>query len=265
MSGREQHDNFPSLVEACFLVVILFALEFVVSAAFRDAARVGGLKARDFNEIVTLLANGALFTGLLYYKRLSYGELFHPARHSVAATLGTLSVPILLVVPGLLLVTSCMNAVVVWAFPLSRWEEAMFERMMSSGLASVVATCILAPVLEEMLFRGIILRSFLHQYPRNRAILCSAALFGAAHMNIYQFFVALVLGSVLGWLYERARSLWPCILLHSAYNGVITYLFFADASARQEGYSDGSLWWWVAAAICGLTGTTALRRLLKPA
>src|SRR5882672_4181451 len=149
MPGREQHQNYPSLIDAFFLVVALFALEYVVGAAFRDAARVWGLRNRDFNEIVTLLAHGALFTGLLYYKRLSYSELFHPARHSVAATLGTLSVPILLVVPGLLLLVSCVNVVVVWVFPLSRWEEVMFERMMSNGLASIVATCILAPVLEE--------------------------------------------------------------------------------------------------------------------
>ena len=103
MPGREQHQNYPSLIDAFFLVAALFALEYVVGAAFRDAARVWGLGNRDFNEIVTLLANGVLFTGVLYYKRLSYSELFHPARHSVAATLGTLSVPILLVVPGLLL------------------------------------------------------------------------------------------------------------------------------------------------------------------
>jgi len=31
-----------------------------------------------------------------------------------------------------------------------------------------------------------------------------------------------VLGIVAGWLYERCRSLWPCILLHAAYNGFVT-------------------------------------------
>ncbi|HET9446709.1 MAG TPA: CPBP family intramembrane glutamic endopeptidase, partial [Steroidobacteraceae bacterium] len=74
----------------------------------------------------------------------------------------------------------------------------------------------------EMLFRGVMLRAFLRQYSRTFAILWSATLFGVAHLNLYQMVTALAIGIVAGWLYERCRSLWPCILLHAAYNGFIT-------------------------------------------
>jgi len=93
---------------------------------------------------------------------------------------------------------------------------------MAPGIVPVLFSCVVAPVLEEMLFRGVILRGFLRQYSRTFAILWSATLFGIAHLNLYQMATALVLGIVSGWLYERCRSLWPCILLHAAYNGFVT-------------------------------------------
>ena len=51
-------------------------------------------------------------------------------------------------------------------------------------------------VLEEMLFRGVTLRGFLRRYSRTFAIRWSAALFGIAHLNLYQFMTALAIGIV---------------------------------------------------------------------
>jgi hypothetical protein len=110
--------------------------------------------------------------------------------------------------------------------PLSAWEESLFSRMADGSVAAVLAVCVMAPLLEEMLFRGIVLRGFLQRYSRWQAIVMSALLFGAAHMNIYQFVVGFVMGVVLAWLYERTRSLIPCIALHAAYN--TTTLLLAD-------------------------------------
>jgi membrane protease YdiL (CAAX protease family) len=129
----------------------------------------------------------------------------------------------------------------------------------------VLFSCVAAPVLEEMLFRGVILRGFLRQYSRTFAIVWSAALFGIAHLNLYQMMTALAIGIVAGWLYERCRSLWPCILLHAAYNGFVTGYYAwvaeqADASGLGAGFTG--------AAFVGLIfGGLILLRLLggKPA
>jgi uncharacterized protein len=263
VGGKPHRETYPSLVEAVFLLAALFALEYLLSAVLRDAGRAAGLHTRDVVGAVSVFANGVLFTWVLYYKRLSYRELFHPSRHSVAATLGTLSVPILLIVPAFVLAMSVLNLVVVSIFPMSRWDEVMFERMMSSGIASVVATCILAPLLEEMLFRGIMLRAFLRQYSTDRAIVYSAVLFGAAHLNIYQFFVGISLGLVAGWVYARARSLWPCILLHAAYNGAVTYQHFNPGTLTADVLSSAAFGWSAAAMGAGLIGTLLLRRVLR--
>jgi membrane protease YdiL (CAAX protease family) len=260
--SQERRETFPNGIEAFFLVVALFGLEYLVGAAFRDAGYFQRYNLSDVSAVIQLVGNGLLFSGLLAYKRLSYASLFHPAPHSVIATVGTLSLPILLLVPGLLLAMSAVESMLVWYFPLSRAEQAMFERMMAPGLGTLVAVCILAPILEEMLFRGVILRSFLHQYPRHTAILASATLFGLAHMNIYQFVVGLALGSLAGWLYERARSLWPCIFLHSTYNSLIAYLSLTAQDPPQGLGADLPVMYWFAAATAALLGTTMLRRML---
>jgi membrane protease YdiL (CAAX protease family) len=116
----------------------------------------------------------------------------------------------------------------------------------------------MAPLLEEMLFRGIVLRGFLLRYARWQAILGSALLFGAAHLNIYQFVVGLVMGTVLGWLYERTRSLIPCIALHAAYNSGTIFIGDWPESASTA----DAAWALLLVLLAGACGVLALRRML---
>lgn len=87
--------------------------------------------------------------------------------------------------------------------PLSHWHPAIF-----------VTLAILAPLLEELIFRGVILDGFLQRYSPRTAIVWSSFIFGIAHMNPWQFISAFLLGLVIGWLYYKTRSLWPGIFLH---------------------------------------------------
>jgi uncharacterized protein len=260
MSSSDRDPTFPNALEAIFLVVVLFGVEYVLSAALYDAHHAWHLDPRSAGAVIGVLSNGVLFTALLYYKRLSYRQLFHPGSQSVVATIATLALPVLLLVPALDLAMEQIDRVLIWLFPLSSAQEAAFEAMVASSLAPLISACILAPVLEEMLFRGIMLRSFLQQYTRRRAIVFSAIIFGMAHLNIYQFAVATLLGLLLGWLYERSRSLWPCILLHAAYNAAVAW-----ASAQDDGLSGGALGpvpTWLLSLAGAFAGMLLLRKLL---
>jgi membrane protease YdiL (CAAX protease family) len=53
---------------------------------------------------------------------------------------------------------------VTQAFPLSDSDRAMFEQLGGDDLATALLGCVIAPVVEEMLFRGVILRGFLRRY-----------------------------------------------------------------------------------------------------
>lgn len=251
---------FPSAAQAALLFVALFLCEFAVAAALRDANGWLGLNPMQIGVLAAVLGNGCVFAVVMHFQKLTYRALFHPSPASARAMLMLVVPPVLLLVPALLLtITSTLNLLMRIA-PLSAWEESMFSRMADGSVAAVLAVCVVAPLLEEMLFRGIVLRGFLQRYPRWQAIFMSALLFGAAHMNIYQFVVGFVMGTVLAWLYERTRSLIPCIALHAAYNS--TTLLLAD---WLDAASPSRLLWAVLLALAtGACGVLALRAMLVP-
>ncbi len=249
-------DTFPNAFEAVFLVACLFAAEFLIGIALYDARAVLGMHPNDLMDLASVLANGLLLTAVMQWSGLSYGGLFHPARSSPLAVMGLLALPILCVVPALTLGITTLEVGVVALFPISASDAAMFERMTSGGVISVLMICLVAPMVEEMLFRGVILRSFLRQYPRWPAILGTALLFGLTHMNVYQCVAAFITGTLMGWLYERTRSLWPGILLHASYNTAV--MFGPDADSTVSPFY-GLIILMLAAA-----GTLLLRSLLLP-
>lgn len=76
---------------------------------------------------------------------------------------------------------------------------------------------ILAPVLEEIFFRKLLIDR-LYVYGDLPAILISGILFGLVHGNFYQFFYAASLGIVMGYVYIRTGKLRYTVALHMAIN-----------------------------------------------
>jgi uncharacterized protein len=256
----EAHENFPNGFEATLLIVVLFAIQVAVASLLLNFELFASINPLDLGGLITVAGNGILFSLLLAYKRLGYRQLFHPARHSIASTLSVLTVPIVLLVPGLVIAAGTLNSIVVKFLPMTPDDEALFAAMVSNNLLAILFGCIVAPFLEEMLFRGIILRSFLQQYSKTRSILGSAALFGIAHLNVYQLVTAFAVGIVAGWLYERTRSLWPCILLHATYNAFVIYSY----ELLSKTASDFSPVFYLSAFALAIASGLWLLRILLP-
>ena len=83
----EHHPTYPNAVEALLLIALLMAIELFVAAAVFDANLLAGVNDGDVYGFITVVGNGILFVGLMAYKRIGYRALFHPAGHSVAATM----------------------------------------------------------------------------------------------------------------------------------------------------------------------------------
>jgi hypothetical protein len=255
-------ESFPSASQAALLLLASFLLEYLVGAGLYDARQALDLSPSQLNALVMLLANGLLLATVMHYRHMSYRDLLHPAKASATATALLVVPPVLLLVPMILLLGKVLNDLLLFLLPLSAWEEQAFTRMTAPNVASVVATCLLAPLLEEMLFRGVILRAFLHQYPRGTAIAASALYFGVAHLNVYQFALAFLLGLLLGWLFERSRSLLPCITLHACYNSWVVFDGLLAKAEAVHAAGDASPWSWLAALAAAAAGAFVLHRLL---
>lgn len=262
---QPENENFPSALEACFLIILLMGLELLFSSLIDSMQSVTGMEAAQLDGVVTVLANAVLFTVLLQYKRLSYGKLFHASGNRVSVTICLLALPLLLVLPALELSMGLITTFIENWIPVSATQQREFDEMMGGSGGSVITACLIAPVLEEMLFRGIILRSFLNQYSRWRAILGSSLLFGLAHMNVYQFVSAGIIGVVCAWLYDRTRSLWPGIFLHMSSNMFVLYLYQSMSNREVQTDWEASDWLLLFLVLMlAMAGIWLLRRLLLP-
>ena len=116
--------------------------------------------------------------------------------------------------------------------------QELFEGIMKEPWG-YVAIGMLAPIAEEMVFRGAVLRSLfkvMNEKWHWAAIICSAVIFAVVHGNMAQGVHAFVMGCLLGWLYYRTGSIIPGIVLHWVNNSVAYVLFNLMPEA-----SDGKL------------------------
>ena len=109
-------------------------------------------------------------------------------------------------------------------------DEAIVGRMVDAPRTTILIVVVLAPVVEETLFRGYVFGN-LREVHRGLAYLVSCLLFALLH--VWQFAAArgdltylllmvqyLVPGAVMAWTYERSGSLWGSVLLHGVVNGL---------------------------------------------
>jgi membrane protease YdiL (CAAX protease family) len=117
---------------------------------------------------------------------------------------------------------------------LSNLVEEEFDMILRDRYGYFVVG-LLVPLAEELVFRGAILRSLLKWNSRPWvAILISAVLFSAAHMNPAQIPHTLLIGLLLGWLYYRTDSIVPGVVFHWVNNTVayVLYNFYPNPDLK---------------------------------
>jgi membrane protease YdiL (CAAX protease family) len=89
----------------------------------------------------------------------------------------------------------------------------------AGGLALfLVLAVLMAPVAEEVFFRGCLFRGFANSWGWGWGAAVSGAVFGLAHLQLDVFVPLFALGFALAWVYQRTGSLWTSITLHAAVN-----------------------------------------------
>ncbi len=98
-------------------------------------------------------------------------------------------------------------------------SELMFEKLLKGyPWFGIISALIIAPICEEIFFRYYILNFLETQFKPRTAVILSALLFGAFHLNIRQFLFATVLGFVLGIVYNKTKDIRHSIFLHFIFN-----------------------------------------------
>lgn len=86
----------------------------------------------------------------------------------------------------------------------------------------LIYVCLLGPILEEIIFRGFILKS-MQKYGNLTAIIVSSILFSMFHLNLVQFINPVLMGIVLAFITVKSKSIVPSIIAH-IFNNTITFI-----------------------------------------
>lgn len=136
---------------------------------------------------------------------------------------------------------------------------------------SILTVALIAPVLEEVIFRGVILKGLLNRYSPLKAIVVSSLLFGLVHLNPWQFVSAFGIGIIGGWIFWKTNNLILPIIIHIS-NNLLFALFgmyfgthyLIDTPMQQVLGSQTNQWLAVSIAIVLFGGTWyALAKIMR--
>lgn len=212
---------FPGFWQAVGMLGIAFAAILIVSIPI---GVVDGVLALNLSRnawvlgVMNTLGIGVACAVGLLLTRAPFREVY-----PLCISRWRLLAPMLVLSVGAHIILSEMDNLTRRVVPPPDWMQELFEGILgpsSSVFASIFLLVIVAPLTEEFLFRGLILRGFLARYGAGTAIVGSALLFGAFHLNLPQAVAATGLGIIYGWWFLHTRSLVPCIIGHALNNGL---------------------------------------------
>ncbi len=94
---------------------------------------------------------------------------------------------------------------------------------------------ILVPLFEELFFRGLVYSWLRNRLAAASAIPLSALAFAVLHLRVDVMIAAFAMGCLLAWLFEKSRSILPCILLHQTFNTAqLVFVYGAVALAPDR-------------------------------
>jgi membrane protease YdiL (CAAX protease family) len=215
---------------------ILFGILAVVIAMFTNPELMGKLMSGaattegDFMAqigvplFVSVLLSGLATLAVLWWhlKKDNRHEkigLFAPSRLPLLKTI-LLSVVLMV---GILLLSEAYSRFVVPGKELQAGVNQLIAGVPKTPLNHLLlfmTIAVIAPVLEEVLFRGYLQTSLLRHMKPWQAILLASAIFGAVHVQPLAFPILTALGAVFGYLYYKTGSLKVNIILHVLNNGI---------------------------------------------
>ena len=224
--------SVPFLLALGLQFVAVYYLLFIAAIfLFKIAPSVQGIPYRiddllklttnvDFNTVISIVFSVfCTVTFSLWYYRSYNGNFkvnikknFHPFE-----LLG-----IVLLVPGTQFMSSILTGMLSMAFP--SWLEIYTELMENAGLSDnvslimIIYSVCLAPISEELIFRGVTFRIIRKAFPFWFANFMQALFFGIFHLNPLQGCYTFILGLFMGYICEKGGTIYHAILFHMLFN-----------------------------------------------
>ncbi len=193
----------------------------------------------DFNAVAMIIFSFCciIIFGIWYKKRcngtfrINIKKDFHPLEF-----LG-----LLFLVPGIQYLSALVVSVISLIFP--SWLETYEQMLETAGLGENITlimfiySVLMAPISEELIFRGVTLRIAQRGLPFWPANILQAALFGLFHMNPLQTCYTFIIGLILGYICHKGGTIYHVIFFHLLFNlwGTVIAQWMIDLNPLLQG------------------------------
>ena len=229
-----------------FLVLAAALTGSLLVSALLSATRLGGGET-PLGLLVGVLISGAFYVGLVGLLVVGTGALTwaemgirRPTSRALAGDLGSgFALGIVA-----LFATAFVAAILVALLGVEPVGPVPIPTSFFDEVVDLLAAAIVAPVVEEVFFRGFATTAWARRIGPSRAILRGALFFAIVHVltiggadaseavriAMIAFVARIPVALLLGWVFVRRDSLWASIALHATFNGVA--LVLADLAGR---------------------------------
>ncbi len=215
---------YPTILKAIHLVVLYMFIQSVIDFPL---ALYDYYNGTDFlyNPVKKIILGVGSPLFIFYY---AYRKANVPLTHlfPLKSFNGFLLIPIFLFIWGAQNLIGVLNNAIDIVLPPPSWFWELFNKVFESDYGiygAVLKVVIIAPIIEELIFRGVIMHGLMRNYSSSTAIFSSALMFALFHLNPWQFPATFVLGLLLGFLMVRKRNILLCILGHAINNGIALF------------------------------------------
>ena len=204
------------------LVLMLVARQYPAGQLFSESPM--GAMVIGYAGIVLTLIAASRIAGL------DWNRLFGPTLPHTEWTLAAIAFPLAaLSYGGFWLLWTPLSYVVpglVRSYALEGMPDLLSRNNPGRLFLDVVAIVVIAPVVEEILFRGFLLHRWAARWGTTTGVILSSAVFAILHVELIGHFI---FGVAMAALYVRTRSLWVPIAAHATNNAFALVFAFPDA------------------------------------
>ncbi|MBR2616013.1 MAG: aminoacyl-tRNA hydrolase [Clostridia bacterium] len=239
----------------------VFAATLVEMVILMLLVSVKGMEVSAATELLPQIYYTVIYETMLLAALIFFGFLALMHRRNFTGRIGAHKAPAVSVFTGLFAGFACYLAAgalvsLAQLFPAVQASQEQYSTQhevlehYAPLWAELLYSCVMAPLVEEILCRGAILGTLKRSMRSRHAILLTGVIFAVIHGNLYQVVFTLPLGILLSYLAHRMGSIWPSVALHAAFNST-NYLV---RLGTYLGYSQESPIWlfcyWAATLFC---------------
>ncbi|WP_258101925.1 CPBP family intramembrane glutamic endopeptidase [Marinoscillum pacificum] len=246
------NSHYPTFLKSIGLI-LLYVLCGVVAVVISKGI------PTEYQRLVEEIIGGVLF--LTVALQLKYHFIDFRLYFTNTNAFNTKNLPIIIVFVSAYIVGFDP---IISQLPLPESFKEILEYEIQKDWITYISVAVITPVLEELLFRKLILTGFAKNYGQVKGLILSSLLFAAFHMNLPQGVNAFFIGLFMGWIYLKTGNIWFPIFIHWLNNSIVmvAFIYTDDVFSITSDYL-GEYQWLILMVISGVVMYLCVRILQR--